>query len=116
MKTLATLALATFSLALPLSLNAGAAPPEPATIFQNCLLEGKVVADRAEDGNNIVRIDFYKAQPYTAESRCIIDGFLEFTQPKGTLIEELSPGSVVQYRYIKMSNGQVTWQLVGAFI
>lgn len=116
MKNLANLTLATLALTLPLPLSAASAPPEPVSIFQNCLLEGKVVADRAEDGNNVVRIDFYKAQPYTAEARCIIDGFLEFTQPKGTLIENLSPGSVVQYRYIKMSDGQVTWQLVGAFI
>ncbi|MCR8922562.1 hypothetical protein NO559_07245 [Dasania sp. GY-MA-18] len=85
-------------------------------IFQECLLEGKVVADKAEDGKNIVRIDFYKAQPYKPESRCIIDGTLEFKQPKGSIIENLSEGSVVQYHYIKTTNGQTNWQLIGAFI
>jgi hypothetical protein len=85
-------------------------------IFQDCLLEGKVVAEKASDGSNIVRIDFYKAQPYKPESRCIIDGTLEFKQPKGSLIENLSEGSVVQYHYMKNQDGQTSWQLVGAFI
>lgn len=116
MKTFVNLAAVTLSLGLSLSLNAASKPAEPVTIFQNCLLEGRVVADREEDGKNIVRIDFYKAQPYKEEARCIIDGYLEFTQPKGSLIENLSPGSVVQYHYIKMTDGSVTWQLVGAFI
>lgn len=89
---------------------------EPDTIFQDCLLEGKVVADKASDGSNVVRIDFYKAQPYKPESRCIIDGTLEFKQPKGSLIENLSEGSVVQYHYIKTHDGKTSWQLVGAFI
>lgn len=86
------------------------------TVFQDCLLEGKVVSDKAEDGENIVRVDFYKAAPYKAESRCIIDGSLEFKQPKGSIIENLSEGSIVQYHYIKTSNGQTSWQLIGAFI
>ncbi|MEH6559384.1 MAG: hypothetical protein V7459_13580 [Oceanicoccus sp.] len=89
---------------------------DQAIVFQDCLLEGKVVADKSSDGDNIVRIDFYKAQPFTSESRCIIDGSLEFKQPKGSLIENLSTGSVVQYHYIRMSDGATTWQLVGAFI
>lgn len=107
----ANLAIATLALTLPLASQA-----EPAMVFQDCLLEGKVVADRAEDGNNVVRIDFYKAEPYKEDARCIIDGLLQFTQPKGSLIENLSEGSVVQYHYIKMTDGQTLWQLVGAFI
>ncbi|WP_019529115.1 hypothetical protein [Dasania marina] len=86
------------------------------SVFQDCILEGRVVSDKAEDGNNIVRIDFYKAQPYKPESRCIIDGSLEFKQPKGSLIENLSEGSVVQYHYIKTNKGKTSWQLIGAFI
>lgn len=89
---------------------------QPVTVFQECLLEGRVVADRDSDGSNVVRLDFYKAQPYQPESRCIIDGVLEFKQPKGSLVENLSEGSVVQYHYIKRSDGRVSWQLVGAFI
>ncbi|MGK0442951.1 MAG: hypothetical protein ACJA0N_002771 [Pseudohongiellaceae bacterium] len=85
-------------------------------IFQDCLLEGRVISDKAEDGKNIVRIDFYKAGPYKPESRCIIDGTLEFKQPKGSLIENLSEGSVVQYHYIKTTDGHTNWQLIGAFI
>jgi hypothetical protein len=85
-------------------------------VFQDCFLEGKVVTDKANDGKNVVRIDFYLAQPYTAESRCIIDGVLEFKQPKGSLIENLSQGSIVQYHYIKTVDGETSWQLVGAFI
>lgn len=107
----ANLAIATLALSVPFTVQA-----EPAMVFQDCLLEGKVVADRAEDGNNVVRIDFYKAEPYKEDARCIIDGLLKFTQPKGSLIENLSEGSVVQYHYIKMTDGQVLWQLVGAFI
>ncbi|WP_157117939.1 hypothetical protein [Oceanicoccus sagamiensis] len=98
------------------SLNPALQATEHSTIFQDCLLEGKVVADKASDGSNIVRIDFYKAQPYKPESRCIIDGTLEFKQPKGSLIENLSEGSVVQYHYIKTQDGKTSWQLVGAFI
>lgn len=111
MKTRAKLAIATLSLCLPLPSLADAP-----MVFQDCFLEGKVVPDREGDGNNIVRVDFYKAQSYTDQSRCIIDGFLKFKQPKGSLIENLSVGSVVQYRYIKMTNGTINWQLVGAFI
>jgi hypothetical protein len=85
-------------------------------VFQDCLLEGKVATEQTNDGSNVVRIDFYKAGPFTPESRCIIDGTLEFKQPKGSLIENLSAGSVVQYHYIKMTDGTTTWQLVGAFI
>ncbi len=109
-----SLAAASFLCALMTSSGAQAA--EPNTVFQDCLLEGKVVADKASDGSNVVRIDFYKAQPYKPESRCIIDGTLEFKQPKGSLIENLSEGSVVQYHYIKTHDGKTTWQLVGAFI
>ena len=89
---------------------------DDSTIFQDCLLEGKVVADKATDGKNVVRVDFYKAEPYRPELRCIIDGVLEFTQPKGSLIENLSEGSIVQYHYIKTNDGKTTWRLVGAFI
>ena len=89
---------------------------EEVIVFQNCLLEGKVVAHKSSDGDNVVRIEFYKAEPFTPESRCIIDGSLEFNQPKGSLIENLSAGSVVQYHYIKMSDGAPNCQLVGAFI
>ena len=103
--------LATFFFITPLSLFAAEASPT-----QDCLLEGRVVADKASDGANIVRIDFYKAEPYKPESRCIIDGVLEFKQPKGSLIENLSEGSIVQYHYIKTSHGKTSWQLVGAFI
>ena len=85
-------------------------------IFQECLLEGKVVAHQAGDGKNVVRVDFYKAEPARPEARCIIDGVLEFKQPKGTLIEHLSEGSIVQYHYTRFVNGQTNWQLVGAFI
>ena len=60
---------------------------ESSDIFQDCLLEGKVQAHKADDGANVVRIDFYKAQPYKPESRCIIDGSLEFKQPKGSIRE-----------------------------
>jgi hypothetical protein len=105
------LAAVTLALTIPLVSHA-----EPAMVFQDCLLEGKVVADHAEDGNNIVRIDFYKAEPYTKDARCIIDGLLQFSQPKGSLIENLSVGSIVQYHYIKMTDGKDLWQLVGAFI
>jgi hypothetical protein len=94
----------------------GVAQAEKMVIFQDCFLEGKVVTDVASDGKNIVRIDFYLAQPFTPESRCIIDGVLEFKQPKGSLIENLSEGSIVQYHYIKTMDGQSSWQLVGAFI
>ena len=86
------------------------------TIYQDCLLEGKVIAHKTADGDNVVRIDFYKAQPYKSGSRCIIDGVLEFKQPKGSLIENLSEGSVVQYHYMKNARGEASWQLVGAFI
>ena len=89
---------------------------DKAIVFQDCLLEGRVVADKATDGKNIVRVDFYKAEPYKPESRCIIDGVLEFKQPKGSLIENLSEGSIVQYHYTKTSDGKTAWQLVGAFI
>ena len=85
-------------------------------VYQDCLLEGVVVADAASNGKSVVRIDFYKAEPYKPGLRCIIDGSLEFKQPKGSLIENLSVGSVVQYHYIKTEQGQVSWQLVGAFI
>lgn len=85
-------------------------------IYQDCLLEGKVIADKKSDGTNTVRVDFYKAQPYKPGARCIIDGVLEFKQPKGSIIENLSEGSVVQYHYMKDAKGQATWQLVGAFI
>jgi len=85
-------------------------------IYQECLLEGKVVADKATDGENVVRIDFYTAKPYRPEARCIIDGRLEFTQPKGSLIENLSEGSVVQYHYLRTKTNKISWQLVGAFI
>jgi hypothetical protein len=104
------------SLLSGLVLATAAQAAEPDTVFQDCLLEGKVVADKASDGSNVVRIDFYKAQPYKPESRCIIDGTLEFKQPKGSLIENLSEGSVVQYHYIKTQAGKTSWQLVGAFI
>ena len=108
----------TKSLALAGLLTAGYSTQaaEGNEIFQDCLLEGKVVADKASDGSNIVRIDFYKAQPYKPESRCIIDGTLEFKQPKGSLIENLSEGSIVQYHYTKTLDGKTSWQLVGAFI
>lgn len=99
-----------------LSLSATTQAAEANTVFQDCLLEGKVVADKNSDGSNVVRIDFYKAQPYKPESRCIIDGTLEFKQPKGSLIENLSEGSVVQYHYMKTQDGKTSWQLVGAFI
>lgn len=85
-------------------------------VFQECLLEGVVQAHQAEDGDNTVRVDFYKAEPYHPEARCIVDGQLSFTQPKGSLIEHLSEGSVVKYHYIKLVNGQTNWQLVGASI
>ena len=85
-------------------------------MYQDCLLEGKIVADKATDGKNTVRVDFYMAKPYRPEARCIIDGYLEFKQPKGSLIENLSEGSVVQYRYIRTKENTITWQLVGAFI
>ena len=85
-------------------------------IYQDCLLEGKVIADKATDGKNTVRVDFYSAKPFRPEARCIIDGYLEFKQPKGSLIENLSEGSVVQYHYVRTKNNQTTWQLVGAFI
>lgn len=85
-------------------------------IFQDCFLEGKVVTDISSDGKNVVRVDFYLAQPFTPESRCIIDGRLEFKQPKGSLIENLSAGSIVQYHYIKTKDGESSWQLVGAYI
>lgn len=85
-------------------------------IYQECLLEGRVIADKATDGKNVVRIDFYAAKPYRPEARCIIDGYLEFKQPKGSLIENLSEGSVVQYHYIKTKDSKTHWQLVGAFI
>ena len=84
--------------------------------YQDCLLEGRVVKEQADDGVNTIRVDFYKAEPYKPELRCIIDGTLEFKQPKGSLIENLSEGSVVQYHYIKTNDGKVSWQLVGAFI
>jgi hypothetical protein len=106
-----TLALTTLALSLPICSQA-----ESAMVFQDCLLEGKVVADRADDGNNIVRVDFYKAEPFEKDARCIIDGMLKFTQPKGSLIENLSAGSIVQYHYVKMTDGKTIWQLVGAFI
>ena len=54
------------------------ASAEQGTIYQDCLLEGKVIADKQSDGTNTVRIDFYKAQPYKPGARCIIDGVLEF--------------------------------------
>ena len=85
-------------------------------IYQDCLLEGKVVAAKSYDGENIVRVDFYKAQPYKTGSRCIIDGVLVFKQPKGSLIENLSEGAIVQYHYIKTFEGKAFWQLVGAVI
>lgn len=106
-----TIVLTSLALSLPL-----VSQSEPTMVFQDCLLEGKVVADRAEDGNNIVRVDFYKAEPFSKEARCIIDGVLKFTQPKGSLIENLSTGSIVQYHYVKTTDGKTTWQLVGAFI
>ena len=111
MKLVSKAAIASLLIASPLLSNAGSSE-----VFQDCLLEGKVVADKAEDGNNVVRIDFYKAAPYKPESRCIIDGHLEFKQPKGSIIENLSEGSIVQYHYVKMVNGQTSWQLIGAFI
>ncbi|MFT5578880.1 MAG: hypothetical protein ACI9WS_001636 [Paraglaciecola psychrophila] len=105
------LLLATVLLNTPNMVHAG-----KLVVFQDCFLEGKVVTDRASDGKNVVRIDFYLAQPYTEQSRCIIDGVLEFKQPKGSLIENLSEGSIVQYHYIKTVDGETSWQLVGAFI
>ena len=104
--------LSSAALLLPLTSHAADAPVH----YQDCLLEGRVVAGQDTDGKNIVHIDFYKAEPYKPESSCIIDGYLEFSQPKGSLIENLSPGSVVQYHYVKTTDGQISWQLVGAFI
>ena len=72
MKIRAKLAIATLSLCLPLTSLADAP-----MIFQDCLLEGVVVPDRKDDGDNIVRVDFYKAESYQEESRCIIDGFFK---------------------------------------
>ncbi len=86
------------------------------TVFQNCLLEGKVVKGEDNNGENTVYIDFYKAEPYKAHHRCIIDGHLEFTQPKGSLIENLSEGSIVIYHYSRTMGGTTHWQLVGASI
>ncbi|WP_339669939.1 hypothetical protein [Dasania marina] len=115
MKHIPTAALASLLISsIPYALADDSVFQDP--IFQDCILEGRVVSDKAEDGNNIVHIDFYKAQPYKPESRCIIDGSLEFKQPKGSLIENLSEGSVVQYHYIKTNKGQTSWQLIGAFI
>jgi hypothetical protein len=111
MKLLTQAAITSLLISFPLISTAGSND-----IFQDCLLEGRVVAHKADDGKNVVRIDFYKAGPYKPESRCIIDGSLEFKQPKGSIIENLSEGSVVQYHYIKTVNGQTSWQLIGAFI
>ncbi|WP_101758742.1 hypothetical protein [Oceanicoccus sp. KOV_DT_Chl] len=104
--------------ALLTSLSAQSGPLQLATndlakgIQLDCLLEGRVVAERSSDNKSIVRIDFYKAQPYKIDSRCIISGKLEFNEPKGSLIENLSTGSVVQYHYHRSESGIESWQLV----
>lgn len=100
---------------LLLALPSTAALADDNEILQNCLLEGKVTKHH-ENGTTTVYVDFYKAEPYKPKYRCILDGVLEFKQPKGSIIENLSEGSVVQYQYIKLMDGQTSWQLVGAFI
>ncbi len=119
-KTLSIAALGCASILTPLLAHAETfqlAANDPAKGVQlDCLLEGRVIASRTTDDENTVRIDFYKAEPYTPEARCIVGGRLEFNQPKGSLIENLSPGSVVQYHYHRTEKGHENWQLVGAFI
>ena len=108
-------------LLLSVAVNSYATEPDPdiaspADTIQECLLEGEIVAEEAGDDENTVRVEFYKAERYNEKRPCLIGNRLEFTQPKGTIIEHLAVGSVVIFRYVKTADQKEQWLLVGAFI
>ena len=115
-KLLTQSALAAMLVSLSASGYADPDIPTPPGTIQECLLEGEIVPAEEGDDNNTVRVEFYKAERFNEKRPCLIGNSLKFTQPKGSIIENLSVGAVVIFRYVKGEDGVEQWQLVGAYI
>ena len=82
-----------------------------AGVSQDCMLEGTVKKAETKGHQNIIRIDFDRPKPFSADSHCRYSGKVNFTQPKGHRLESLPAGSTVRYRFQSDEQGE-QWTLV----
>lgn len=85
-----------------------------AELVQDCVLEGKVIYSESLDLKQIIRVSFTSAQPFQADSHCNLRGNPKFSQPKGSMIENLPDGAKVQYHFQKDDQGNTQWRMIKA--
>lgn len=82
-----------------------------AEVERDCVLEGTVKKQSADDER--VYVAFHSYRPAEEGANCKIrkKEKLQFKQPAGSKIDSASPGSKVEYRYTEDSEKGATWKL-----
>lgn len=102
---------------LALALGVGMfALPASAAVVKDCILKGRVIeTSHAENsGDTLVDVRFESAKAFDGSRRCVLRrGNFEFTQPIGSIMDNVSPGTEVEFRYIKDSKKEhPEWKLM----
>lgn len=85
-----------------------------AELLQDCVLEGQVLDSESIDLKQIIRVSFTSAKPFHDGSHCTLQSHPKFSQPKGSMIENLPTGAKVQYHFQKDSEGNTQWRMIKA--
>lgn len=85
-----------------------------AEVTQDCIVEGTVDKQKAEQSGRDVYVAFHSADRADRNSRCDIGrrNRVEFKEPKNSMIENAPHGSTVRYRYTEEDNQQGEWRLL----
>ena len=81
---------------------------------QDCILEGTVDKNKAEQAGKNVYVAFHSASSAGEAGSCRLNrrSKLEFKEPKNAMIENAPHGAKVKYRYTEDEGEAAQWRLI----